>query len=219
MYFRPANVRLREYMSQETTTDVDVDAEPPESPISLQGTDHITVEGTNTRETIEFYRDLLGMPLVLSQPNLDRSELTHLFFDTGDGRLLTFFVSDERDSAESTAADPGQVHHLAFRIAAAEIDDIAEALESAGYPVSEYDRGAFHSLYTEDNNGLTLELVADKFVVPDERRGEVLATAQKHRVEDGAEYVDSEHMRAALEELGLGIEEREIGDAPAGRGR
>ncbi|WP_299236333.1 VOC family protein [Natronomonas sp.] len=203
-------------MSRETT---DVDAEPPDSPISLRGTDHITVEGTNTEETIEFYRDLLGMPLVLSQPNLDRSELTHLFFDTGDGRLLTVFVSDERDSADATAAAPGQVHHLAFRIDPDEIDEIARELDDAGYPVSEYDRGAFHSLYTEDNNGLTLELVADKFAVPDDRRGEVLATAQRHRVERGAEYVDSEHMRAALEELGIEVVEREIGDAPAGRGR
>ena len=203
-------------MSQETT---DVDATQPDSPISLRGTDHITIEGTNTEETIAFYRDLLGMPLVLSQPNLDRSELTHLFFDTGDGRLLTVFVSDERDSADATAAAPGQVHHLAFRIEPDEIDEISRELDDAGYPVSEYDRGAFHSLYTEDNNGLTLELVADKFAVPDDRRGEVLATAQRHRVEQGDEYVDSEHMRAALEELGIEIVERDIGDAPAGRGR
>jgi catechol 2,3-dioxygenase-like lactoylglutathione lyase family enzyme len=194
-----------------------VNAESPDSPISLSGTDHITVEGTNIDETIEFYRDLLGLPLVLSQPNLDRPELTHLFFDTGDGRLLTFFVDESRQSADLSAPEPGQVHHLAFRIDADEIDEIATALREAGSPVSEYDRGAFHSLYTEDNNGLTLELVADKFVIPDDRRGEVLARAHKHRLEDGAEYVRSEHMQNAIEELGLPIEKREIRDAPAGR--
>jgi catechol 2,3-dioxygenase-like lactoylglutathione lyase family enzyme len=194
-----------------------VSAESPDSPISLSGTDHITVEGTNIDETIEFYRDLLGLPLVLSQPNLDRPELTHLFFDTGDGRLLTFFVDESQNSADLSDPEPGQVHHLAFRIDAEEVGEIATALREAGYPVSEYDRGAFHSLYTEDNNGLTLELVADKFVVPDDRRGEVLARAHKHRLEDGAEYVGSEHMHNAIEELGLPIEEREIRDAPAGR--
>ena len=107
-------------MSRETPRTVD--AGSPDSPISLSGTDHITVEGTNIDETIEFYRDLLGLPLVLSQPNLDRPELTHLFFDTGDGRLLTFFVDESQNSADLSDPEAGQVHHLAFRIDADEID-------------------------------------------------------------------------------------------------
>jgi len=181
------------------------------------GTDHITVEGTNTADTIEFYRDLLGMPLVLRQPNLDRAHLTHLFFDTGDGRMLTFFVDEERESRDIGERDPGEVHHLAFRIDGGRIDEIAAALDDAGYPVSEFDRGAFHSLYTADNNGLGIELVADKFAVPDDRRGEVLALAQHLRMADGADFVESEHMEAAIEQLGLDASERSVGDAPTGR--
>ncbi len=194
-----------------------VDASRPDSPIALRGTDHITVEGTNVEDTVEFYRDLLGLPLVLRQPNLDRGHLTHLFFDTGDGRLLTFFVDDERDAADLGDPDPGQVHHLAFRIDGDRIEDVAAALEDADYPVSEYDRGAFHALYTEDNNGLVIELVADKFDVPDERRGEVLAQAHKRRIEDGSEFVQREHMRAAVEDVGVDAAEHDLGDAPAGR--
>jgi catechol 2,3-dioxygenase-like lactoylglutathione lyase family enzyme len=193
-----------------------VDASEPESPIGATGTDHITVEGTNTEDTIEFWRDLLGMPLVLSQPNLDRTHLTHLFFDTGDGRMLTFFVNEERESTEETEADEGQVHHLAFRIDGDRIDDIAEALEEAGYPVTEFDRGVFHSLYTEDHNGLGVELVADKFAVPDDRRGAVLALAQRLRIDDGADFVESAHMREAIEQLGLDVDETDVGDAPTG---
>lgn len=194
-----------------------VDASRPDSPVGVTGTDHVTLEGTNTSDTIEFYRDILGMPLVLRQPNLDRRHLTHLFFDAGDGRLISFFVDEDRDSTDLPAPDPGQVHHLAFRIDGDRIKEITEALEDAGYPVSEYDRGAFHSLYTEDNNGLTVELVADKFAVPDERRGEVLALAQHLRVDDGAEFVEAEHVREAIEQLGLDVQEREVGDAPTGR--
>jgi catechol 2,3-dioxygenase-like lactoylglutathione lyase family enzyme len=194
-----------------------VDASRPESPVGVTGTDHVTLEGTNTAATIEFYRDILGMSLVLRQPNLDRRHLTHLFFDPGDGRLVTFFVDDDRESTDLPDPDPGQVHHLAFRIEGDRIDDITAGLEAAGYPVSEYDRGAFHSLYTEDHNGLTIELVADKFVVPDDRRGEVLALAQSLRVEDGSEFVESEHMREAIERLGLEVSRHEVGDAPAGR--
>jgi len=193
-----------------------VEARRPDSIVGVRGTDHITVEGTNTADTIEFYRDVLGMSLVLRQPNLDRRHLTHLFFDTGDGRLLTFFVDEERESSD-VDADPGEVHHLAFRIDGDRIDEIREGLEDAGYPVSEFDRGAFHSLYTRDNNGLGVELVADKFAVPDDRRGEVLALAQKLRMDDGAEFVEAEHMREAIHELGLDIEETEVGDAPTGR--
>lgn len=199
------------------SVDVSVSAERPDSPIHLRGTDHITVEGTNAADTIEFYRDVLGLPLVLSQPNLDRKELTHLYFDTGDGRLLTFFVSEDRESVDLPGPDPGQVHHLAFRIDASEVGDVAAALEEAGYPVSEYDRGAFHALYTEDNNGLTVELVADKFELPDDRRGEVLARAHQYRLADGSEFVRSEHMRAAIEDVGLEVNEREIRAAPSGR--
>lgn len=197
--------------------DPPVEAAQPDSPVSAIGTDHITVEGTNTEDTVEFYRDLLGMPLVLRQPNLDRTHLTHLFFDTGDGRLLSFFVSDERDSGDVPNPEPGQVHHLAFRIDWKRLEETARALEDAGYPVSEFDRGAFHSLYTRDNNGLGIELVADKFPVPDEQRAEVFALAHRLRVEDGAEYVQSEHMREAIRQLDLAVEESDTGDAPAGR--
>jgi len=202
---------------RESESEATVDASRPDGPITLRGTDHITVEGTNVEDTIAFYRDLLGLPLVLRQPNLDRSHLTHLYFDTGDGRLLTFFVDEQRESTEVGDPDPGQVHHLAFRIDGDRIEATADALEAAGHPVSEYDRGAFHALYTEDNNGLVIELVADKFDVPDDRRGEVLARAHGRRLEDGSEFVRSEHMRAAIDDLGIDAEEYDLRDAPAGR--
>ncbi|WP_436906762.1 VOC family protein [Halosimplex marinum] len=198
-------------------TDPPVDAERPDSVVGVEGTDHITIEGTSVADTVEFYRDILGMPLVLRQPNLDRSELTHLYFDTGDGRLLTAFVSDERESTDDHDPDRGDVHHVAYRIDHRRVGEIREGLREAGYPVDEYDRGAFHALYTEDNNGLTVELVADKFAIPDDRRGEVLARAHARRVDDGAEFVASKHMRAALDDLGIDAEQRDIPTAAAGR--
>lgn len=200
------------------TSDPPVSAEDPDSPITANGTDHITVTGSNIKDTITFYRDLLGMPLVLRQPNLDQPELTHLFFDTGDGRLLTFFVSEDRPSNTAVRQDIGSVHHLAFKVDATRLTDIKEALSNAGKRFSEFDRGAFHSLYTQDNNGLTIELVADKYPIPDDVRGKVLALAHQKRVEAGAEYVDDPHMEAALEELGLDIERKDVPDAPTGSG-
>jgi len=196
-----------------------VTAERPSSPIAVQGTDHVTVTGSNVADTVQFYRDLLGMPLVLQQPNLDQPELTHLFFDTGDGRMLTFFVDESRPSRTvPPRPDVGQVHHLAFRIAAERLPDIKAALTDAGHRFSEFDRGAFHSVYTRDNNGLTVELVADKWPVPDDRRGEVLALAHRHRVEAGDAFVDDAHMQAAVDELGLDVDRQPVPDAPAGTG-
>jgi len=77
-----------------------VSATRPNSAVRVEGSDHVTLEGSDVEATIEFYRDVLGMPLVLRQPNLDRKHLTHLFFDPGDGRLVTFFVSEDRDAPD-----------------------------------------------------------------------------------------------------------------------
>jgi len=67
----------------------------PDSPFRTTGTDHVTVWGSNAENVLSFYRDLLGMRLVLRQPNLDDPSQTHLFLDTGDGTVLTFFVSED----------------------------------------------------------------------------------------------------------------------------
>ena len=199
--------------------DEPVSAAPVDAPVGVRGTDHVTVTGSNPADTIAFYRDLLGMRLVLRQPNLDRPTVTHLFFDTGDGRLLTFFVEEGRSSRTSqTEADVGAVHHLAFTVDGERLAAIKAALETAGHPVSEFDRGAFHSLYTRDNNGLTVELAADVFEIPDDRRGDVLAEAHRIRVADGAGYVEREHLRRALEALDLPVCPVDTGDAPAGSG-
>ncbi len=54
--------------------------------------------------------------------------------------------------------------------------------------------------------------------MPDDRRGEVLALAHGYRVEAGAEFVDDEHMQAAVDELGLDVERKPVPEAPAGTG-
>jgi catechol 2,3-dioxygenase-like lactoylglutathione lyase family enzyme len=198
---------------------IPVTAARPESPVGVTGVDHITLIGSNEADTVAFYRDVLGMPLVLRQPNLDAPEVTHLFFDPGDGRILTFFVSDDRKSDPRPHRTPvGAVHHLAFSVDADRLDEIRRGLDAEEMRYNEFDRGAFHSLYTRDHNGLVIELATDKYHIPDDRRGDVLARAQAARVAAGADYVDDEHMEAALEELGLPVEPVDLPDAPSGSG-
>ena len=200
-------------------TDEPVTASPPESPFRTTGTDHITVWGSNAAATIEFYRDLLGMPLVLRQPNLDDPSQTHLFFDTGDGTILTFFVSDDRSSnGGPQRTGVGGVHHLCFNIVPERFETVADALEEAGRSYNVFDRGVFLSLYTRDHDGVIIELTADKFQFPDQRRGEVLAETQRIREEAGAEYAQTDHMRQALEELDIEVVPNDLPEAPSGVG-
>ena len=196
-----------------------VTADRPDSPFHTTGTDHITIWGSNEEDTIAFYRDLLGMPLVLRQPNLDDPAQTHLFFDTGDGRILTVFVNPERGSNQGRLATPtGGVHHLAFSIDPTEFETVMAALDEAGHGYNVFDRGIFFSLYTADHNGLVIELAADKYDIPADRRAEVLATTQRIREEDGASYAEDDHLVAALEELGLDIDPADLPDADSGVG-
>jgi catechol 2,3-dioxygenase-like lactoylglutathione lyase family enzyme len=199
--------------------DTPVTAELPDSPMHTVGTDHITIWGSNEADTIAFYRDLLGMPLVLRQPNLDDPSQTHLFFDTGDGRILTVFVSDDRQSDPSGQRTPiGSVHHIAFSIDPERYREVMAALDDAGKSYNVFDRGIFHSLYTRDHNGLVLELAADTYEIPDGRRAEVLATVQRIREEAGAEYAQDEHLEAALDELGIEVQAHDLPDADSGTG-
>jgi hypothetical protein len=110
------------------------------------------------------------------------------------------------------------VHHLSFSIAPEDFSETRDALRAAGHQFNEFDRGIFHSLYTRDHNGLVIELSTDTFDVPDERRGEVLATAQRIRTEDGAEYAEERHLKAALDELGIDSDQYDLAEAPSGAG-
>jgi catechol 2,3-dioxygenase-like lactoylglutathione lyase family enzyme len=199
--------------------DFEITADRPDSPMHTIGTDHVTLVGSNAEETIAFYRDILGMALVLRQPNLDDPSQTHLFFDSGDGRIVTFFVKDDRDSdPRPQRTGIGAVHHLSFSIDPEEFAEIRETLEEEWRGYNEFDRGIFHSLYTQDNNGLVIELSTDKWAIPDDRRGEVLATAQRIREEDGADFAEERHLEQALEELGIDVEKFDLPEASTGAG-
>lgn len=190
----------------------------PEAPIHTTGVDHITLIGSNEEDTVTFYRDLLGMSLVLRQPNLDDPSSTHLFFDTGDGRILTFFVADRQSDPRPVGGEVGSVHHLSLRVDPDRFVDVRSALAEAGHEFNDFDRGIFRSLYTRDHNGMLIELATDVYAIPDDRRAEVLATTQRIREQEGAEFAEESHLEAALEELGLPVEAAELDDAPSGVG-
>ena len=69
--------------------------------IQSQGVHHITIVGADRQTSIDFWEGVLGMPFVFEQPNLDNASESHLYFDPGDGRLITIFTDDERGETVS----------------------------------------------------------------------------------------------------------------------
>ena len=174
------------------------------SKIQAQGVHHITFVGSNREATIDFYQGVLGMPLVMEQPNLDVPEETHLYFDTGDGRLITFFVRPTR--VNDPAPNPegiGNLHHLALTVSHATYTQVAQRLNERGiWNTGNIDRGFMDSIYFRDPNGQLLEMACYKFVPPEGYSVvDVLATAHCLRVAAGAYNIEDSHLADAIAEL------------------
>src|SRR5690348_16019490 len=97
--------------------------------LQTQGVHHITLTGSDRQTSIDFWEGILGMPFVFEQPNLDNPDESHLYFDPGDGRLITIFTNESRKGTpERTPTDPGCVHHLALNVSKATWDQAVERL-------------------------------------------------------------------------------------------
>ena len=73
--------------------------------LQSQGVHHITIVGADRQTSIDFWEGVLGMPFVFEQPNLDNEAESHLYFDPGDGRLITVFTNEERAPDPAPHAD------------------------------------------------------------------------------------------------------------------
>jgi len=144
------------------------------------------------------------MPLLFEQPNLDVPEENHLYFDAGDGRLLTFFVRPSRtDDPTPNPEGIGNLHHLAFTVSQAVYSQVAKRLNDRGlWNTGPIDRGFMDSIYFRDPNGQLLELACYKFVPPEGcTTSDVLRVAHRLRVEAGAYNIDATHLADAIEHL------------------
>jgi glyoxalase family protein len=174
--------------------------------LQSQGVHHITLVGADRQTSIDFWEGLLGMPFVFEQPNLDNPGESHLYFDPGDGRLITVFTNEDRtpDPAR-TPTDPGCVHHIAISLSKATFDQAVERLDARGIGHSGVkDRGFMDSIYFDDPLGLTIELAAYRFEPPNGvTHGEVLLEAHKLRVGRGDHHISQVHLADAIEDLVL----------------
>jgi catechol 2,3-dioxygenase-like lactoylglutathione lyase family enzyme len=173
--------------------------------IQSQGVHHITLVGADRQSSVDFWEGLLGMPFVFEQPNLDRPEESHLYFDPGDGRLITIFTNETRDPADHaqrTSTDAGAVHHIAFAVSQATFMQVTERLEERGIEHDIKDRGFMDSAYFQDPLGLLIELASYRFEPPHGfTHADVLAEAHKIRLERDDYNIAPVHLADAIEAL------------------
>jgi len=172
--------------------------------LQSQGVHHITIVGADRQTSIDFWEGVLGMPFVFEQPNLDNPAESHLYFDPGDGRLITIFTNEERQGDPGrTPTDPGCVHHVAIAISQATFAQTVERLDERGIRHSGVkDRGFMDSIYFTDPLGLLIELASYRFEPPaGHTHADVLLEAHKLRVQRGDYNIDRIHVADAIEQL------------------
>jgi catechol 2,3-dioxygenase-like lactoylglutathione lyase family enzyme len=178
--------------------------------LQSQGVHHITIVGADRQTSIDFWEGVLGMPFVFEQPNLDNAEESHLYFDPGDGRLITLFTNEDRvPDPRRTPTDPGCVHHIALAVSQVTFRQAVERLDERGIRHSGVkDRGFMDSIYFEDPLGLLVELASYRFEPPaGVTHAAVLLEAHRLRVDRGDHNIDEEHLADAIEQLVAGTQE------------
>jgi catechol 2,3-dioxygenase-like lactoylglutathione lyase family enzyme len=147
---------------------------PVPSRLVLRGVDHTARPTWKLRETVEFYRDTLGLPLVhvISARGwgpATHPDFLHFFFDSGNGSTIAFFYylgSDEPASLQGRAQRSPlpedhvfDATHTAWLVQdVAELRAWKERLESRGLNVSvETTHEVIESIYVRDPNGYFIE--------------------------------------------------------------
>lgn len=172
--------------------------------LQVQGVHHITLVGADRASAIDFWEGVLGMPFVFEQPNLDVPEESHLYFDPGDGRLITVFTRESRKPDPTPAsAEIGSVHHIALWVSRATFAQAVERLDERGIEHSGVkDRGFMDSIYFRDPLGLLIELAAYRFFPPEGvSHGEVMIEAHRIRVARGDYNIQEVHLADAIEAI------------------
>ena len=133
------------------------------------GIHHVSYRCNDARETVDFYRDVLGMQFTVAFAE-DRVPSTgepdpymHVFLDAGGGNVLAFFEIPHSPPMGRDANTPDWVQHIAFKVdSVATLEATKARLESGGIAVvGVTDHTIFKSIYFFDPSGHRLELAAD----------------------------------------------------------
>src|SRR5436190_24080405 len=133
-------------------------------PSTARGVHHMALICSDVEQTIQFYQEVLGFPLVELMENRDYKGSSHLFFDIGNGNLLAFFDFPGLGLKPGVEA-LGGVQHIAISIYPEQFEPLKAKLEQHGIPYIGPDRGATDSLYFKDPDGIQIELIREPLLV------------------------------------------------------
>jgi len=162
-------------------------AEGGNTEFELRGINHLALVCRDMARTVDFYSNVLGMPLIKTI-ELPYGSGQHFFFEIGNGDSLAFFwfpnAPDPVPGISSAPALPsvgdittaiGSMNHVAFDVAPERIDEYLERLRTKGVEAAEImnhddselgvsrrpHEGTFvRSIYFFDPDGILLEFAA-----------------------------------------------------------
>jgi catechol 2,3-dioxygenase-like lactoylglutathione lyase family enzyme len=114
------------------------------SEFDIRGVNHLALVCKDMAKTVEFYRDVLGMPLVKTL-DLPGGKGQHFFFDIGNGDSLAFFWFPGAPEAVPGVSSPaqlpgggdirtahGSMNHIAFNVPVEKFDAYVAKLKAKG---------------------------------------------------------------------------------------
>ena len=140
----------------------------PKTPIPIAGVHHTARPTWKLAETVHFYRELLGLPLVHAisargwGPE-DHADFLHFFFDSGNASTIAFFYyigTTPPEFAQVRDDYRYRASHTAWRVTSRE-DLLAcrTKIEAAGIEVKyQICHEVIESIYFDDPNGYSLEV-------------------------------------------------------------
>lgn len=135
---------------------------------ALHGVHHTARPTWKLEETVRFYRDQLGLPLIHAisakgwGPD-DHADFLHFFFDSGNGSTIAFFYyigTDRPDWLEVREHYQYRATHTAWRVETREqLLAWRERVETAGIPFRyQIQHEVIESIYFNDPNGYPIEI-------------------------------------------------------------
>ncbi|MEU0180335.1 VOC family protein [Streptomyces sp. NPDC006207] len=124
---------------------------------TARGVHHAAFICRDLEETILFYTEVLGFPLVELVENPSYPGSSHFFFDLGNRNLLGFFDFPGHPHPGYEEA-LGGIHHFAVSFTPEELSAVRQRMDDRGTAYKVMQLGVRPSLHLADPNGLRLEL-------------------------------------------------------------
>jgi catechol 2,3-dioxygenase-like lactoylglutathione lyase family enzyme len=194
----------------------------------LRGVNHLALVCQDMARTVDFYSNVLGMPLTKTI-KLPGGMGQHFFFDIGRGDSLAFFWFPESPERAPGVASPahmvgagsiatahGSMNHIAFDVAPERMEEYRERLRAKGIEVTEIvnhdnspmqvsdtvtDDVFVRSMYFFDPDGILLEFAAwTRELSADEAQMPGVGPSEKQSyLEQQREFIEMLKLRANAE--------------------